>query len=765
MLLKARRIAWLVLQIFFNPLGILSLTTMAVTASDIYNELQSEPSIANINFLSSNGTEKSLQFQLSATGSVSVNQVKVTKTIHTICEHEEYELEYTFESLEDDLQLKHIQIDIANLYDLSQYVMMAEGFQCWSTSKEMGRHNRLAAIPRPVAWFTKMNLQGDYDFFNYSGRPGHIHSTGYTYMRHMETNHVVFLGSISEQSGYTYYQADFVNGQFSLYKDIEGKRLKKGDSLSMKFFVARRDDNGKGLRSIWEKYATYYQNNEGQQKPIAESARHRTGWSSWYNFYERVTEQDIVSSLDAFKKYDYPIDVFQIDDGYQRLVGDWLDVDRVKFPSGMEKLADNIKEQGYIPGLWLAPYAVSIKSKIVKEHPEWLLRHEDGSFVLAGPNWGGFYAIDIYNSGARGYLTDVFDEVIDKWGYKLLKLDFLFAAAMIPRLGKSRGEIAWDAINLIQELSAGRVILLGSGVTLPSVWGRFDYSRVSSDASPWWDDAILRASNVRERVSTNNAMTSTMNRWPMAGTVFGSDPDVFFIRSNNNKLTADEKHTLLLTNIIFGDLTLMSDDVGLYSPQEHLLFSSIFPKPNAQVQKVQTIGNDIYQTTLLCNGRAYVLFTNLSPLPQKLRLPAETEQKQKTYYFEYTNPLYNNTKVDWYPPQKSFDLRPHEARLFLKTIPFSSLNEEDAFMGSTLHIVPGTEIQCLTKKENVIYIYLKKPYISKKAELYVKISSDEEQIPPVFIDDNLIVDVDRITLEENIHIARIRSDPTLDPKQ
>ncbi|KAI9481337.1 MAG: glycoside hydrolase superfamily, partial [Benjaminiella poitrasii] len=455
--------------------------------------------------------------------------------------------------------------------------MMAEGFQCWSTTKEMDNYNRLAAIPSVVAWFTKFNLQGDYDFFNYSGQLGHIHSTGYTYLRDTHSNHIVFLGSVSEESGYTYYKTELNNNKFSIYKDIDGKNLKKGETLSIKIYIGRKE-NIKGLRSIWKHYAEYYDPKHEFSNP-----RHLTGWSSWYNYYERVTENDVVTSLNAFKDHKYPIDVFQIDDGFESQIGDWLDIDTLKFPRGMKALADDIKEQNYIPGLWLAPYAVGFRSKIVTNHPEWLLKYpENGSFVVAGPNWGGFYAIDIYNTEARRYLQHVFDQVIDVWGYKLLKLDFLFAAAMIPRLGKSRGEIMWDAMDLITELTHKRALLLGSGVTLPSTWGRLEYSRVSSDASPWWDDSVLRLSHVRERVSTNNAITSTLNRWPMGSTIFGSDPDVFFVRSNNNKLTEEEKHTLLSINIVFGQLTLMSDNVNLYDKQEHKLYSSIFPKPEAQ---------------------------------------------------------------------------------------------------------------------------------------------------------------------------------------
>ncbi|KAI8091457.1 glycoside hydrolase superfamily [Gilbertella persicaria] len=612
--------------------------------------------------------------------------------------------------------------------------MLAEGFQCWSTTQEMDRYSRLASIPRVVSWVTQFNLQGDYDFFDYAGKPGQIHATGYTYFRHTPSNAIVFVGSTTEGSGYTYLKSDLNINKMSIYKDIEGKRLSKGQSLTIELYVAKRDHVAE-LTSVWHRYAAYYDPACQFQNP-----RHLTGWSSWYNYYEKVTERDVLSSLEAFDKHRYPIDVFQIDDGYESHIGDWLEV-KSTFPRGMKVLAQDISRKGYLPGLWLAPFAVGFKSKIVQEHPEWLVKDANGSLVVAGPNWGGFYAIDIYHPEAKAYLKHVFDQVIDVWGFKLLKLDFLFAAAMIPRLGKSRGEIMWDAMDLIVEWNQKRALLLGSGVTLPSTWGRLDYSRVSSDASPWWDHTVLKLASVRERVATLNAMTSTLHRWPMASTVFGSDPDVFFIRSDNNKLTAEEKHTLLVINIVSGQLTLMSDNVDFYSPQEHQLYRSIFPKPEAQMQSVIQIKPDLYQAQYTCRGREYLFFSNLSPLPHTVLLPMSATGQYDTF-FEHRNVLLYKNKVDWLPSQSQIFLKPHETRTFFKT--------SDLFMGSTGHIVPGTDIEHIQEtKEGSIYVTMAS--MSKHTRLYFRI---QNSLPIIYIN-NQRMPTEKIEWNEHISLAKV----------
>ncbi|KAG1452975.1 hypothetical protein G6F56_007681 [Rhizopus delemar] len=677
------------------------------------------PSLAKIKYIKNN---QPFTIALALDTAISAGSIDLQRQLR-FSDHQ-FELEYKLMANEQVL-LDSVEFELD--MDLKDNVMMTEGFQCWSTTKEMSRHNKLATIPSPVAWITQMNLQGDYDFFNYSGRTGHLHATGYTYLRH-SSGHLVFIGSVSEHSGYSYYKANMNANTWTFYKDVQGKILKKGETLDLKFVIFE----GLDLSQIWTRYATYYDPKGEFNKP-----RHLTGWSSWYNFYERVTEADVMASLEAFEQHPYPIDIIQVDDGYQAQIGDWLEVNH-KFPRGMKALAEDIKLHRKRPGIWLAPFAVGFKSKIVREHPDWLLKQGD-SWLVAGPNWGGFYALDIYHPEVRAHLKAVFDVVIESWGYELLKLDFLFAAAMVPRLGKTRGEIMWDATSLIVECVRKRALILGSGVPLPSVWGKFEYNRVSSDASPWWDHGVLKLANVRERVSTANALTSTLHRWPMGSRVFGSDPDVFFIRSDNNKLSEVEKHTLLIVNLVLGQLTLMSDNVNLYSDLEHKLYASTFPKPEAKVTGMTSLGLETYRVDYTCNQRQYIFYTNLSPLPYTTHLPLG-EDAQDVYYFEHSNVLIKD-KVDWLKSQTAIFLKPHETRMFMKI--------SDRFMGSTGHLLPGTEIDSLSITD-VVRITTKKRYTAKN-KLYIRLDGE---IPQVYVNQTL-AQVKKYVWNQDITVIKI----------
>ncbi|KAI7869993.1 glycoside hydrolase superfamily [Spinellus fusiger] len=364
--------------------------------------------------------------------------------------------------------------------DLTDQRMLANGFQSWSQAREMQQTDRIPSIRSGIAWYTQYNLQGDYDFFPHSGEKGHVHSSSYTHFRDVH-NRLRFFGSVSEQFGYTYFKSDYNTNTFSIYKDIAGKEMAANQSLELiKVLAMESDSEG----ALWDTYATFYPDKRCIKN---DDERHVNGWTSWYNYYADVSEEIILENINALSHHKYPINVFQIDDGFQTAIGDWLSINN-KFPSGMKSVATRIKQANFMAGLWLAPFAVGFSSQLAKEHPEWLIQDPiTNKAVVAGPNWGGFYALDMYNKDARLYLKKVFDVVLQDWGFDMLKLDFLFAAAMIPRLGKSRGEIMWDAMEFIRELAGPSKIILGCGAPLAAAWRKLDYCRIGSDVSPWWE--------------------------------------------------------------------------------------------------------------------------------------------------------------------------------------------------------------------------------------------------------------------------------------
>ncbi|MEU6352262.1 glycoside hydrolase family 36 protein [Streptomyces sp. NPDC047072] len=209
-----------------------------------------------------------------------------------------------------------------------------------------------------------------------------------------------------------------------------------------------------------------------------------TVWCSWYEYFTAVTEDDIHENLRAMDTLDLPIDVVQIDDGYQKALGDWLTLSgRFRSRAG---IADAIRARGRRAGIWTAPFLVDPASDLAAEHPDWLVRGTDGGPLHAGRNWGhDLCVLDTTHPEAAEYLASVFRTLVAE-GYDYFKVDFLYAGALegVRHTGADALTAYRDGIGLIREAIGADAYLLGCGAPiLPSV-GLFDAMRVSPDTAP-----------------------------------------------------------------------------------------------------------------------------------------------------------------------------------------------------------------------------------------------------------------------------------------
>ena len=148
-----------------------------------------------------------------------------------------------------------------------------------------------------------------------------------------------------------------------------------------------------------------------------------TVWCSWYQYFRKVTEDDIFENLAAMDDLGLDVDVVQIDDGYQAEIGDWL-TESGRFAS-LESAVARIRGTGRRAGLWLAPFLISPRSAVYAEHPGWLV-----GGARAGFNWEAEQAVlDITHPGAEEYLRTAFG-TLRRMGIDYFKLDFLYAGAL-----------------------------------------------------------------------------------------------------------------------------------------------------------------------------------------------------------------------------------------------------------------------------------------------------------------------------------------------
>ncbi|MGN0545693.1 MAG: glycoside hydrolase family 36 protein [Acutalibacteraceae bacterium] len=457
----------------------------------------------------------------------------------------------------------------------------AGGYQSWSTTREYKAYEIQKGITK-LAGITKLTkdlamLASDERIVKYTQKPGEFHSHCYTYIKN--GGRVKFWGSLSEKTGFTYFKVRMNENYFSIHKDALGKLVEEPWQV---FDIVYYEG---GYDEVFDKYFSL--------TPMPE-ARNRcmSGYTSWYNYFQKIDEGIILRDLNGLDRAKDEVSIFQIDDGYESFVGDWLVPDPKKFPHGMKYIADKIHDKGYNAGIWLAPFSCQRASQTAKLHPDWLIK-ENGKPMLGCAGWGGAYTLDIYNPEARAYIKKFFDVVLNEWGYDMVKLDFLYSECMIPRAGKCRGEIMHDAMLLLREC-VGDKLILGCGVPMGSALGIVDACRISCDVDLDYCGKIYNKLNVSNEVpSAQNAITNSVFRRHLNGRAFMNDPDVFFLRNDNLKFTDEQKVLLAEINNLCGNVLFVSDNAGAYDEIQTERLKKYLRKTDKKILDAEYLDKDV----------------------------------------------------------------------------------------------------------------------------------------------------------------------------
>lgn len=471
----------------------------------------------------------------------------------------------------------------------------ANGFQSWTDTKEFTRNEMMAdegLIGRGI--FGKspfgINLVGNYTFVEQPKEYGNFHAFSFAYVRN--DKNVDFFGSLNDRTGYTIIYADMNKNTLRFSKDVEGIKITEPYELLDLYF-----DNG-GYDEVFDRYFA-----KMNVKPLTD--KKIKGYTSWYNYYQNISEDIILRDLEAISKKTDKVNTFQIDDGYQTAVGDWLSINKTKFPNGLKPIVEKIHAKGWQAGLWLAPFGAQKGSKLACEHSDWLVKGKNGKPIMVGANWGGFYAIDIDNADARAYIKNVFDTVLNDWGFDLVKLDFLYATAVVPLHNKTRGQLAYESIDFLRECVGDKQIL-GCGVQQMPCFGKVEYMRIGADMALSWKHNFFRNLTHREDVSTPNAIHNSVYRRCLNGRAFLCDPDVFLLRRSNIQFTFEQQKVLAKFIKLFGSVLFMSDNVDEYDDEQLAVFNDTLADDDAKVVAINETNDKLF-IDYIQNGEPHTL--------------------------------------------------------------------------------------------------------------------------------------------------------------
>jgi alpha-galactosidase len=225
------------------------------------------------------------------------------------------------------------------------------------------------------------------------------------------------------------------SGQFRLRPDrletvldLEGLTLAPGARWALEeFSFATAGDREVLLAGVASRLAVHH-------KPLAFAAP-PSGWCSWYCFGPKVTAKQVLDNLDVIAKEAPGFRYIQIDDGYQPAMGDWLETGNA-FGGDVQTVLRQIRDRGFEPAIWVAPFIAEEGSTVFKQHPDWFVKDAAGAPLRAdrvtfgGWRRGPWYALDGTHPEAQAHLERIFKTMRDAWGCTYFKLDANFWGAI-----------------------------------------------------------------------------------------------------------------------------------------------------------------------------------------------------------------------------------------------------------------------------------------------------------------------------------------------
>ena len=382
-----------------------------------------------------------------------------------------------------------------------------------------------------------------------------------------------FLSQVHHFGSLEAYIGDPLYPALSLTADGDCARLEPGARMSTDWAIIQfvdldaPDPFGPYLEAVAREHALPV---SIQERPSP------SGWCSWYHFFQDIDEGLIRRNLNSAREMQdpatgtgrvIPLDIVQIDDGFEAQIGDWLEFSP-GFPQGVAPLAREIAASGFTPGLWLAPFIVHSGSKLARKHRHWLLRNRFGLAVNAGFGWNNFNkALDLTHPEALDYTCRVVHTAVQEWGFPYLKLDFLYAAALKGRYRdrtKTRAQVLRMGFEAVRAAAGPEATLLGCGTPLGPSIGIFDALRVGADIDPHWEPHFLMPQALfrpePNMPAARNAIQNAITRAFLHKRWWINDPDCLLLRPSSS-LSLAEVQSVATTIAMTGGSLMFSDDL------------------------------------------------------------------------------------------------------------------------------------------------------------------------------------------------------------
>jgi alpha-galactosidase len=386
--------------------------------------------------------------------------------------------------------------------------------------------------------------------------------------------------------------------------DAEGRELAPGATWELEGFTFQSGDDREALLARLAEQLT-------ESHPPLRFPSPPAGWCSWYCFGPRVTATQVLDNLDAIAKSAPGLKYVQIDDGYQPAMGDWL-LTGPAFGGGVQDVLGKIRERGFEPAIWVAPFVAEESSALFRGHPDWFVRGDDGRplrsdrVTFGGWRRGPWYALDGTHPEAQRHLEHVFRTMRESWGCTYFKLDANFWGAIhggaFHDPGATRVEAYRRGMEAVRR-GAGEAFILGCNHPIWASLGLVHGSRSSNDIKRTW-----------ARIA-GTARQNLLRNW-QNGRLWWNDADALVLTGD---LTEDEVRFHATVVFASGGLVLSGDDLTALPPERMAMLRRLLPPGGAAAR----FEDDALRVGVVevPGRRAYCLFNwEAVPRPVEVRL-------------------------------------------------------------------------------------------------------------------------------------------------
>lgn len=437
--------------------------------------------------------------------------------------------------------------------------------------------------------------------------------------------------------------------------DGEGLELAPGERWELEeFFCAAAPTRQILLDALCQRIERHHPRRTGFSAPPL-------GWCSWYCFGPEVTVADIQRNLAWIAQHAPELRYIQIDDGYQPWMGDWLE-SGTSFGGDIRAVLAEIRQQGFEPAIWLAPFIASPQSKLFRDHPDWFIRDEHDQPLCSdqvgfgGWRQGPWYAIDGTHPQAQRFIEQTFRTMRHDWGCTYFKLDANYWGALNHGRFHDPHATRIEAYRRGMEAAlrgAGDAFILGCNHPIWPSLGLIDGSRTSNDMTRTW-------------ASVRNIGQQNLLRCWQNGRVWWNDPDCVLLsngqlqlldaggrRAGDQSMTWNELIVHATTIHASGGMLLSGDNLPALSPQVLAVLRKLIP-PTGIAASFTDETLAVGRAPRKAGGEFLYLFNwGDEPVERCIALPMGKVELTNYWTGETLGPFENEYRVPTLPPRSA----------------------------------------------------------------------------------------------------------------